>query len=82
MSDQHAAGQTTAPTFTVETAKVLAEVAHNRQKDKLKRPYKDHVLAVKNDGTVWGFGGNEYNQLGDGHSQFNSQPVPALLACP
>jgi hypothetical protein len=30
----------------VETAKVLAEVAHNRQKDKLKRPYRDHVLAV------------------------------------
>jgi hypothetical protein len=34
------------PSFTVETAKVLAEVAHNRQKDKLKRPYRDHVLAV------------------------------------
>jgi hypothetical protein len=34
------------PRFTVETAKVLAEVAHNRQKDKLKRPYRDHVLAV------------------------------------
>lgn len=32
--------------FTVETAKVLAEVAHNRQKDKLKRPYRDHVIAV------------------------------------
>jgi (p)ppGpp synthase/HD superfamily hydrolase len=25
---------------------VLAEVAHNRQKDKLKRPYRDHVIAV------------------------------------
>jgi hypothetical protein len=46
MSDQHAAEQSPAPRFTVETAKVLAEVAHNRQKDKLKRPYKDHVLAV------------------------------------
>ncbi|HAG60489.1 MAG TPA: phosphohydrolase [Arthrobacter bacterium] len=34
------------PGFTVETAKVLAEVAHNRQKDKLKRPYRDHVIAV------------------------------------
>ncbi|MGG5174903.1 HD domain-containing protein [Pseudarthrobacter sp. J1763] len=34
------------PRFTVETARVLAEVAHNRQKDKLKRPYRDHVLAV------------------------------------
>ncbi|MBT8163380.1 MULTISPECIES: HD domain-containing protein [Arthrobacter] len=33
-------------TFTVETAKVLAEVAHYRQKDKLKRPHRDHVLAV------------------------------------
>jgi len=36
----------TEPRFTVETAKVLAEVAHNRQKDKLKRPYREHVLAV------------------------------------
>src|SRR4029453_19054384 len=34
------------PRFTVETARVLAEVAHNRQKDKLKRPYREHVLAV------------------------------------
>jgi hypothetical protein len=34
------------PGFTVETAKVLAEVAHNRQKDKLKRPYREHVIAV------------------------------------
>lgn len=34
------------PQFTVETAMVLAEVAHNRQKDKLKRPYRDHVRAV------------------------------------
>lgn len=38
--------QPPASSFTPETAKVLAEVAHNRQKDKLKRPYKDHVLAV------------------------------------
>lgn len=35
-----------ASSFTPETARVLAEVEHNRQKDKLKRPYKDHVLAV------------------------------------
>jgi hypothetical protein len=34
------------PRFTVETARVLADVAHNRQKDKLKRPYREHVLAV------------------------------------
>ena len=34
------------PSFTVETAKILAEVAHNRQKDKLKRPYREHVIAV------------------------------------
>jgi hypothetical protein len=34
------------PSFTVETARVLAEVAHNRQKDKLKRPYREHVIAV------------------------------------
>ncbi|MDJ0355740.1 MAG: HD domain-containing protein [Actinomycetota bacterium] len=32
--------------FTVDTAMVLAEVAHSRQKDKLKRPYVEHVLAV------------------------------------
>ncbi|WP_104043724.1 HD domain-containing protein [Arthrobacter sp. ZGTC412] len=46
MSDQQAAEQSPAPKFRVETAKVLAEVAHNRQKDKLKRPYREHVLAV------------------------------------
>ncbi|MDT0170451.1 HD domain-containing protein [Pseudarthrobacter sp. BRE9] len=46
MSDEHITDQVRTPTFTVETAKVLAEVAHNRQKDKLKRPYRDHVLAV------------------------------------
>ncbi|MDQ0828106.1 hypothetical protein QFZ60_004279 [Arthrobacter sp. B2I5] len=46
MSDEHMPDQVRTPTFTVETAKVLAEVAHNRQKDKLKRPYRDHVLAV------------------------------------
>ena len=38
--------RTPQPSFTVETAKVLAEVAHNRQKDKLKRPYREHVIAV------------------------------------
>jgi (p)ppGpp synthase/HD superfamily hydrolase len=46
MSDENTPGKSTAPRFTVETAKVLAEVAHNRQKDKLKRPYREHVLAV------------------------------------
>jgi len=46
MSDEHFPDQNPAPRFTVETAKVLAEVAHNRQKDKLKRPYREHVLAV------------------------------------
>lgn len=46
MSDQHSTEHSPAPRFTVETAKVLAEVAHNRQKDKLKRPYRDHVIAV------------------------------------
>ena len=45
MSDHSSAVHSPAR-FTVETAKVLAEVAHNRQKDKLKRPYRDHVLAV------------------------------------
>ncbi|WP_457947065.1 HD domain-containing protein [Pseudarthrobacter sp. alpha12b] len=46
MSDEHIPDQSPAPRFSVETAKVLAEVAHNRQKDKLKRPYREHVLAV------------------------------------
>src|SRR5919107_4703555 len=46
MSEEQMPDHSPAPRFTVETAKVLAEVAHNRQKDKLKRPYKDHVLAV------------------------------------
>jgi len=46
MSREHFPEQSPAPRFTVETAKVLAEVAHNRQKDKLKRPYREHVLAV------------------------------------
>ncbi len=46
MSDQHSTEHSPASRFTVETAKVLAEVAHNRQKDKLKRPYRDHVMAV------------------------------------
>jgi (p)ppGpp synthase/HD superfamily hydrolase len=46
MSDQHSTEHSATPGFTVETARVLAEVAHNRQKDKLKRPYRDHVIAV------------------------------------
>jgi hypothetical protein len=46
MSDEHSTEHSPAPRFTVETAKVLAEVAHNRQKDKLKRPYREHVIAV------------------------------------
>src|SRR5690242_11173285 len=46
MSREHFPEQSPAPRFTVETAKALAEVAHNRQKDKLKRPYREHALAV------------------------------------
>jgi len=46
MSDEYTPEQSSVPKFSVETAKVLAEVAHNRQKDKLKRPYREHVLAV------------------------------------
>lgn len=46
MPDESFPEPLTSPRFTPETAKVLAEVAHNRQKDKLKRPYRDHVLAV------------------------------------
>ena len=35
----------------------------------------DHVLAVKNDGTVWAWGYNGYGQLGDGTTTEQNLPV-------
>lgn len=35
----------------------------------------DHTLAVNNDGTVWAWGNNEYNKLGDGSSINRYTPV-------
>jgi alpha-tubulin suppressor-like RCC1 family protein len=35
----------------------------------------DFALAVKSDGTVWAWGGNEYGQLGDGSLDTSSVPV-------
>ena len=35
----------------------------------------DHVLALKNDGTVWAWGSNKYGQLGDGTTNPHCQPV-------
>jgi alpha-tubulin suppressor-like RCC1 family protein len=38
----------------------------------------DHSLALKNDGTVWAWGYNEYGQLGDGTAH-NSRPTPVQV---
>jgi len=35
----------------------------------------DHVLALKNDGTVWAWGENDYGQLGNGTTTDNYVPV-------
>jgi alpha-tubulin suppressor-like RCC1 family protein len=37
-----------------------------------------HSLALKNDGTVWGWGWNEYGQLGDGTTAQKHTPVKVL----
>ena len=34
-----------------------------------------HILAVKNDGTVWAWGSNSYGQLGDGTTNDNATPL-------
>ncbi len=36
---------------------------------------QDHSLALKDDGTVWAWGGNEYGQIGDGTTNSNDTPV-------
>ncbi|WP_127533231.1 RCC1 domain-containing protein [Paenibacillus kobensis] len=45
----------------------------------------DHSLALRKDGTVWGWGGNEQGQLGDGSRTNQTKPVqvkglPAIVA--
>ena len=34
-----------------------------------------HSLALRADGTLWGWGSNEYGQLGDGTTQFRNGPI-------
>ena len=36
-----------------------------------------HSVALKNDGTVWGWGWNNYGQVGDGTTNIRLTPVPA-----
>jgi len=41
-------------------------------------PYSNgHSLALKNDGTLWAWGSNEYFQLGDGSTTWRATPVQA-----
>ncbi|MCL2054227.1 MAG: UvrD-helicase domain-containing protein [Oscillospiraceae bacterium] len=37
--------------------------------------YSNHFLAVKDDGSVWAFGANEFSQLGDGSLKQQSEPI-------
>jgi alpha-tubulin suppressor-like RCC1 family protein len=39
----------------------------------------EHSVALKSDGTVWAWGGNEYGQLGEGDTSFES-PKPIQIA--
>jgi alpha-tubulin suppressor-like RCC1 family protein len=36
----------------------------------------EHVIALKQDGTLWGWGRNDFGQLGDGTTNHRSAPVP------
>ena len=38
-------------------------------------PIGYHVIAIKNNGTLWAWGRNEYGQLGDGSTTYRSSPV-------
>jgi alpha-tubulin suppressor-like RCC1 family protein len=40
----------------------------------------ENTLALKNDGTVWAWGGNEYGQLGSDPSDANAHPTPAQVS--
>lgn len=37
-----------------------------------------HTLALKKDGTVWAWGDNQYNQLGDGTHIYKDEPVKVM----
>ena len=38
----------------------------------------EHALAIKSDGSVWGWGGNSYGELGDGTNQ--GKKIPNLIS--
>ena len=38
----------------------------------------NYKMAIKNDGTLWGWGGNEYGQLGDGTTEDRHTPVKIM----
>ena len=40
----------------------------------------DHTCAVRRDGTVWCFGGNDFGELGRGTADFDGHPKPARVA--
>jgi alpha-tubulin suppressor-like RCC1 family protein len=44
------------------------------------RSYEFHVIALKNDGTVWTWGRNTYGELGDGTTTSRSSPYQVPIA--
>jgi alpha-tubulin suppressor-like RCC1 family protein len=38
----------------------------------------DYTLAVKDDGTIWAWGDNQYGQLGDGTTTDHITPVQVM----
>jgi len=38
----------------------------------------NHIMVIKNDGSLWGWGNNEYGQLGDGTTDYRSMPVKIM----
>jgi alpha-tubulin suppressor-like RCC1 family protein len=40
----------------------------------------EHTVALKDDGTVWAWGGNGYGQIGDGTKEDRNKPVQLLLS--
>ena len=39
---------------------------------------KNYGMAVKNDGSLWGWGANDYGQLGDGTTTYRTSPVKIM----